>query len=123
MDESWVSLYSPPQRDQTKFWLKPDEKAPQISDTDLHSNKRMLIIAMDEHGIAFLELCEENERVNAERYLLFLNKWVPNWVGFNNYSRAVILHDNTRPHEAKIVQDFIKENNYQVWEHSIIHQI
>lgn len=115
IDETWVSMYTPPSRDKAKFWLKPGEQLPILPQQEKHERKRMLIMAMDINGIAFWELCEEGSIVNAEVYKNFLERNIPNWMANNNIKRPIISHDNARPHIARIVTSYFDENNIDTW--------
>jgi hypothetical protein len=61
IDETWVSLYTPPQRDQRQFWLPRRVTAPEIPNKEIRERKRLLVLAMDFDGVAFYELLNENE--------------------------------------------------------------
>jgi hypothetical protein len=77
IDETWVSLYSPPTRDQQRFWLRRDEQSPKIPAGDFRQKKRMLILAMDIKGVAFFHLCAEGQTVTSEVYRDFLDAHIP----------------------------------------------
>ena len=109
IDESWVSLYTPPQRNQRQFWLPRGAAAPEIPNVEIHERKRLLILAMDFDGVAFYELLNENETLNSNRYLSFIEEYIPQWCQQKRCRRPLILHDNARPHKARIIRDLIKE--------------
>jgi hypothetical protein len=67
IDETWLSLYSPPPKDKQKFWLGKGEKAPEIPAKQMGERKRMLILAMDWQGVTFWHLYGKGETVTAER--------------------------------------------------------
>lgn len=115
IDETWVSLYMRPNRDQACSWTYPNEQPMNELQQNIHFNKRMLIMCMDINGIAFWELLPEKTTVNAQTYVNFLNNYVPNWLKGKSFTRPCLLHDNARPHKAKIVQDFLKQKNIPLW--------
>jgi hypothetical protein len=75
---------------------------------------------MNYDGIAFWGVLDLNQTMNAERYKSFLEQHVTKWASDKGVSRPVILHDNARPHKAKIVQDFIKEYGWTLLPHPIL---
>jgi hypothetical protein len=34
-----------------------------------------------------------------------------------NFRYPILLHDNARPHKARIVKDFLKSHRLEVWDH------
>jgi hypothetical protein len=79
IDESWVALYSPPARDQMRFWLEPGAAAPNVPLPELHERKRLMIMAMDWDGVAFFSFLGENETLTSEKYCHFLNEYMEVW--------------------------------------------
>lgn len=119
IDETWVSLYMAPDRAQAKVWLGPDEPGPSHVRQEIHGNKRMLIMAMDHDGIAFWRLLPEKTTVTAEIYRNFLNEEIPKWLRGKSFRRPILLHDNARPHKARLVTDFLKEKQIPTWSHPL----
>jgi hypothetical protein len=117
IDETWVSLYSPPPHDKQRFWLKASEPAPEVPASELRERKRMLILAMDIKGIAFWHLCEEGETVTSETYRNFLETYIPNWMRGKKFKGPILLHDNARPHKSRLISDYLEENSIETWGH------
>ncbi len=117
LDETWVVLYRPFERDQRRFWLCTGEEPPQVPKQKMHERKRMLLVAMEFDGIAYYHLYEEGETVNAERYRDFLSKIIPDFRTRKNIQNVMLLHDNARPHKARLVSQFLLENNISSWDH------
>lgn len=117
IDETWVSLYMSPQKDQSRVWMSKGEEPPQVVTQNVHGRKRMLILAMDYNGIAFWELCQEKESVNAVRYRSFLSENIPIWLQDKRFKYPIIIHDNARPHKAVLIREYLKENNIRLWNH------
>ena len=80
---------------------------------DIHGHKRMLIMAMYFEGIAFWELLEDKQFCNAETYRQFLESNIPKLMCRNNHKKALIAHDNSRPHKARIVTQWLDENEIE----------
>lgn len=117
VDEAWVSLYMKPNRNQAKVYLFPNENPPEIPHENIHAPKRMLIMAMDFDGIAFWKLLPEKTTVTAEAYVSFLKEKLPKWMSDRRLKSAVLLHDNARPHAAKITKEYLRQQNIDTWFH------
>lgn len=115
VDESWVFLYRAPERDQCRFWVSVGEEPPQVPRQHKAEHKRMLIVAMDFNGIAFWHLYDEGETVTADRYISFLDDVVKEFKMQNKIKNVVLLHDNARPHKARIVSEFLLKNHILTW--------
>ena len=72
----------------------------------------MLLMAMDINGIAWYQLCKEKETITADRYKAILSKEIPKWLCGKSFKQPILLHDNARPHKARLIQDFLREKNY-----------
>lgn len=117
IDETWVSLYMAPDRSQQRVWLASDEELPEVPCENIHGNKRMLILGMDYEGIAVWKLLPEKTTVDGQVYLNFLMKDIGEWLGRKTFKKPVLLHDNARPHKARIVQDFLTHMRVVTWYH------
>lgn len=116
IDETWVKLYMEPDRDQRRQWLKEGEQIEPTLCENTYGQKRMLIMAMDFDGIAYYELLPERQTVNAEVYIGFLSRLLAKWLGRKDSKGVWLLHDNARPHVARVVKDFLDERGISTWE-------
>ena len=107
IDESWVSLYMQPDRNQARSWQFPGEQAEALPDENIHGDKRMLIMAMSIEGIAFWELMPPNSTVNGEVYRDFLKRNLKKWAGRRDLAFCWLHHDNARPHKHQLVKQFL----------------
>ena len=114
IDETWVSLYRPPEKDQAKQWLKKGERSTQVARPDRYGPKVMMILAMDIKGIFYYELLHEKETVNATKYLDFLKKVMEKFKRGRKHT-VWLLDDNARPHRSPIINQFLEEKNIQRW--------
>ena len=120
LDESWVFLYNPLCRDQEKFWTKKEREPPRH---ELHLRKRLIVVSMDFNVVAFYKLMEENLTMNANRYKKFLEEYVTNWVHGNGIVYHIILHDNAKPHKARVVRDLFEEKSWTLLPIPLIRRI
>ncbi|VDO56718.1 unnamed protein product [Haemonchus placei] len=81
----------------------------------LRGSKRMLIMAKDSLGVAFWRLCSEEMTFTAEVYCQFLDNNIGNWMAARNVKKAIIAHDNAKPHAPRIAQQFFEEKVIETW--------
>ena len=117
IDETWVSLYMAPNKDQSAQWLFPGEQPQQVVAQNIHQEKRMLIMAMDFNGIAFYGLLPQKTTVTGEVYTSFLREKMLPYVGRRNAEKVWLLHDNARPHRAAVVREFLQDKEITLWSH------
>ena len=51
--------------------------------------------------------------VTSEVYCQFLDDNTDNWMAAHNFKRAIIAHDNAKPHPSRIAQQFFEEKNIE----------
>lgn len=117
IDETWLTLYMQPQRDQARSWRIKDENPQQIVLQSNYQRKRMLILAMDYNGVAYWKLCAPKETVTSEVYISFLSELLLEWLPDKKFKYPIILQDNARPHKSNVVMDFFDDNKIRTWYH------
>ena len=96
IDETWITLYMQPQRDQARSWRNKGEDPPEIVTKSTYHGKIMLILAMDYNGVAYWKLCELKQTVTSEVYKNFLIELLDKWLPDRKFKYPIILHDNAR---------------------------
>ena len=86
IDDTWISLLKPLEKDQAKQWKRSDEKLKQVAVADRHGKKYMMILALDINGICYYEILDQIETVNSQRYLTFLENLMDNWHGSKKHT-------------------------------------
>lgn len=109
VDETWVSLNRPPERDQAREWLRSDEPSGSVALLNRFGPKVMLAMAMDIRGICYYEILVKGERMDAPRYLEFLKRLVDS-VGGNRKHLLWLLDDNAKPHRTASITTWLEEN-------------
>jgi histone-lysine N-methyltransferase SETMAR len=118
-DEKWVYFENPAHQ---KAWIDKDETPPMTPIPQKHGKKIMLCVWWDIHGIIYWELLEKDETINAERYSTQLTRLSQNldrmrpWKG-KGPRPVYLLHDNARPHIAKMTQQTLMNLNWNVLPH------
>ncbi len=114
-DEKWV-LYTNYTR--KRQWLKSGEAPKPTSKVDLHPEKVMLCVWWDVHGIVYWELLPHNTTITAvvycaqlERLKAEIEKTRP------QHNKIYFLHDNARPHIAKLTRQKLIEFGWKVLPH------
>ncbi len=107
-DEKWVCYVNVCRRTQ---WLDPGQQPFQDIKPDLHPKKIILCIWWDMKGIIYFELLDAHKTINANVYsqqLQRLNEVLLQKPSvFANQKGVILLHDNSRPHVAKLIQQKI----------------
>ena len=86
-----------------KAWLKLGELGPLKPMDKKYDDKRMLLVVMDYNDIAFYKLYDKNEMINAKYYKSTLKEEIPKWLKNKSFKKPILLHDNAKPHKAKLV--------------------
>jgi [histone H3]-lysine36 N-dimethyltransferase SETMAR len=115
-DEKWCLYVNMKQR---KEWLSPDKQATPRVKQDPHPRKMMLCVWWDWIGIIHYELLERNQTVNAELYVQQMERLnTAIQEKRNNQKHGVLLlHDNARPHIAKMTKEAIQKYGWEVLAH------
>lgn len=116
IDETWISLNRPPEKDQVKEWRLQGERPTPVSRPDRYSPKVMMILAMDFNGICYYEILDEKQTVNKDRYIEFLDNLIKKWHR-NKKHEVWLLDDNARPHRNSSVTSWMELNKIQRWLH------
>lgn len=118
-DEKWIHYDNPKRR---KAWMMPGEPDPSTPKRNIHSSKVMLCIWWDQKGVIYHELLKPSETITGDRYRLqlirlsrALKEKRPEWD--NRHNKLILLHDNVRPHVAKLVQKYLERVNWEILPH------
>ena len=116
VDETWVSLNRPPERDQAREWLYEGESSTSLSLPSRFGPKVMIAMAMDIKGICYYEVLDAKEKMDAPRYLTFLKNLI-NRCCANRKHTVWLLDDNARPHRAAAISAWLEQNKISRWLH------
>ena len=117
-DEKWVLYVNFVRKRQ---WVDKDKKPEPDPKPELHQKKVMLCIWWDRRGVVWFELLKNNQTITAEVYSQQLQRLHDELVkkrpALVNRKGVILLHDNARPHVAKITQKKILELGWSVLPH------
>lgn len=115
-DEKWVMYVNHTRKLQ---WVHPDLEPLPEPKGDLHPKKVMLSVFWDFQGIIWYELLNYGETITANLYSNQLQKLAEQLQDKRKFrSKVYLLHDNARPHIAKITKKKIKELGWEVLPHA-----
>ena len=117
-DEKWV-LYINLQR--KPQWIDKDQKPKLTPKLSIHPKKVMLCVWWNSSGIIHHELLPTNTTITATLYRDQLGRVVTKLViqrpSLVNRKRVNLLHDNARPHVAKMAHEKIVQLGWEVLPH------
>lgn len=104
-DEKWVLYINIKRR---RYWVDADATPPSVPKTELHPKKVMLCVWWDAQGVIYWELLPPNTSITARYYCDQLQKLADEIRRTRpQRTRVLFLHDNARPHVAKITREAI----------------
>lgn len=115
-DEKWCLYVNFKQR---KEWVSPGEKPKPRIKQDLHPKKTMICVWWDSQGLLHWEMLKKNITVDKNLYKAQLHR-VNEAIQQKRPDRqgqVILLHDNARPHTAKIVQAALQDLFWEVLQH------
>ena len=114
-DEKWVLYVNHTRKRQ---WVDNDKKPEPEPKPNSHERKVMLSIWWDSEGVIYYELLPPNTTVTAMLYCEQLSKLELAFKAKRPNRRQVrFLHDNARPHVAKITKQKLKELGWTALPH------
>lgn len=117
-DEKWVLYVNVTHKRQ---WLNPEDHPLPDAKADLHPKKVMLSIWWDLKGVIYFELLDNDTTITAEVYSYQLMQvqeaLEEKRPALTNRKGVILLHDNARPHVAKMTQQKIKELGWEILPH------
>lgn len=103
IDEKWLYSDPLPPKENNRAWVEPGGDRPRQSRRIIADKKFHIIVAINFRGDHYFEILKQGETVKAHRYIEFLERLQEN----HNGSELTIMHDNARPHTAKMTEQFL----------------
>ncbi|PIC48334.1 hypothetical protein B9Z55_007346 [Caenorhabditis nigoni] len=114
-DEKWIQYDCSERKHQ---WLSPGETPKPTPKPDIHGKKVMICVWWNTRGLVYFELLDHGQTVTAQRDKGQLDRvdLALKQQGVDT-STTLLIHDNARPHTAKITQKKTLELGWEVLQH------
>jgi [histone H3]-lysine36 N-dimethyltransferase SETMAR len=119
-DETWVHHYTPESKRASMQWKHVQSPVAKKAKTTFSAGKVMATVFWDSKGILFVDFLTERKTINAEYYSNLLKSQVKQAIRNKrrkDQKRVLFLHDNARPHTAKLTVHTLQELNWEVLPH------
>jgi transposase len=115
VDEKWIYHRSVGTKASNRIWTTDSsQERPHVAKRLSHERKSMVIVAMTYHGEHHFEVLQEEETVNGDRYLRFLQNMHHNFSRLMHdnltWQQMILQHDNARPHTSTTVASYLDKN-------------
>jgi len=119
-DEKWIFYNNSKKK---KYYAKPGQSLPltltSIPRPNIHGSKIMLCIWWDQKDLVYYELLKSGDSITGDRYRLqlirlsrALREKRPKHK--QRHDKVILLHDNARPHVAKVVKKYLEMLKWDV---------
>jgi len=119
-DETWVHHFIPESKQASMVWKHPWSPPPKKFKVTQSAGKIMATVFWDYRGVLLVDFNPKGHTINAQtnsetlKRLKLTIKWKrPD----RNVGDVILLHDNARPHVARVVSDQIASWGWQVLKH------
>ncbi len=119
-DETWAHYYTPEQKRQSKQWCAPGEPPPKKVKSELSAGKLMVTVFWDCRGPLLIRYMPRGSTINAAAYcdiLRDLRRAIRRKRPELNPENVYFLHDNARPHTARITQELLQKFGWTIGTH------
>jgi [histone H3]-lysine36 N-dimethyltransferase SETMAR len=117
-DEKWI-LYDNPHRQAQ--WLDKDEPPKHFPKQNLHSKKIMISVWWTSSGLIHYNFLKQGETITAVKYCAEIDQMHRKLTLLNpslvNRKGPILLHDNARPHIAKLTVQKLNQLGYEILSH------
>lgn len=114
-DEKWILYVNITRKHQ---WLKSNQHPSTTPKPEMHATKVMLSVWWDAKGVVYWQLLPTNENISAKVYCDQLENLMANIKAKRpEHDKIYFLHDNARPHAAKLTVKRLGEFGWTVLPH------
>jgi len=114
-DEKWVLYVNVVRR---KEWVPRGERATPTARPGLHPKKVLLCMWWDTEGVVHWELLPQGQTITAEVYCRQLDRVAEALAEKRSHRQQhIFLHDNARPHTARLTQRKLAQLGWEVLDH------
>ena len=120
-DETWVHMFEPQRRADSKQRKRKDKKRPGIAKRSISSKKMLYAIFFNSSGPVVQVPCPSGHTVTGRFYKNSVMKKVKEFYNkkrpSKGWSGVHLLHDNASSHKCEIVKSFLASENVKVLNH------
>lgn len=119
-DETWVYHYMPQSKRSSMEWVEKGGRPPKKCKTTFSACKVLATVFWDYRGVLLIDYLQHGRTINAAYYCDLLDRLR---VAIKNKrpgllsEKVFFIHDNARPHSARITQEKLQKFKWQVFEH------
>ena len=119
-DETWIYLFDPENKIQSKEWLPKGSDGPKKFKADRSAKKLMATVFWDSEGIILVDFLEERKTVTAVYYAKVLRKLKKALIQKRpgKVHRGILFHhDNAPAHSSALARDVLRNFRWQILPH------
>lgn len=119
-DETWVYHYTPECKRSSMQWVEKGGRLPKKCKTVFSACKVLATIFWDYRGVILIDYLDKGKTVNAAYYCDLLDRLrtaIKNKRPGLLSKGVFLIHDNARPHSARITQEKLTNFRWQVFQH------
>jgi len=113
-DESWFHHFEPETKQQSMEWRHLHSPSKKKANTVPSAAKVMGTVFWDAEGLILAEFLEPGQTITAVRYVQTLHKLRRALRDERPGRNIIILHDNARPHTARLTSEAIAKMGWEV---------
>ncbi|KAJ4448311.1 hypothetical protein ANN_10326, partial [Periplaneta americana] len=118
-NETWISHFTPETKQQSMHWRHSGSPVRMKFKQTLSVRKVMCTVFWDRKGILLIDFLPRGETINADRYcetLRKLRRAIQNKRRGMLTAGVVLLHDNARPHTARLTAAVLTEFGWELFD-------
>ena len=119
-DETWVHYWTPETKEASKQWKTRDEPTPVKFKEQPSAGKVMATVFWDRQGVLLVEYLADRSTLTQDTYfdtLMKLRDAIKRKRPGKLSKGILLLHDNARPHVAKLIRHLLDQFRWKVFGH------
>jgi histone-lysine N-methyltransferase SETMAR len=122
VDETWIHLYTPETKEQSKQWVPSGESAPKKAKTVPSAGKVMATVFWDSQAIILINYLEKGKIITGAPYSLLLDRLktkLQEKCPRLAHKKILFHHDNAPAHSSGVVAAKLMELGFQLIPHPL----
>jgi hypothetical protein len=116
MDETWIHIYDPATKEQSKEWRPSGSPHPKKFKTQTSSSKVLAYAFWDKDGILLVDYLERGATIMAKYYVALLDEMKQQLVSKHQgklLKEILLLQDNAASHKAAIIHQKLADLHFE----------